>query len=387
MNMKSDYKLSSLLVPLLCLVIAGCSQEIPYSQEEETGEGQVELLFNASTGLITRTTLPGPDDLQHVQNVQLYIFDGTATSSICVASEDVNWVHTAGAENGLPTREQRYKVKYNGFQPTTTYTFLAVGLDNQSGGTYGLPAAITVGGTTLGDAKATLAAGKVRGDIAASELFAGASELTTTKLGSGTARVDLYRRVAGVMGYFTNIPTKINGTAVASLRIELYRIQNKSVPLLKQEQNDFIMGAMSEDEVDKILVEIQGADFVATDAVISKGSYVLPVIAPFATSDAATAASYDESYVKDYTLCVILTDDSGYVLRTQRVRASDTSSSETTGGTGIIVTTDAYRFPILANNFYSIGSKDAPIDLGGDGDDIYIEINPNWSQIVDVPFE
>lgn len=392
MNMKSGYKFIHLLIPLLSLALAGCSQEIPCSEQEDTGEGQVELIFNATTGLTTRTTLPGSDALQHVQNVQLYIFDGTEATSACVASEDVNWIHAAGAESGLPTKEQRYTVKYKDFQPTTTYTFLAVGLDDRSGGTYGLPDAVQVGTTQLGDAKALLAAGKGRADIAVSELFAGASELTTTKLGSGTARVDLYRRVAGVMGWFTNIPTKINGTAVASLRIELYRIQNKSVALLKPSSNDFIMGAMSTDEGDKIIVNIPSADFVTTtDGITSKGSYVLPIIAPFATEEAAIAAGYTtgaSSYVSDYTLRIILADASGNALRTQRVRNSSTGSSETTGGTGIIITSDAYRFPIVANNFYGIGSKEKPVDLGGDeGDDIYIEINSNWSQIVDAPFE
>lgn len=384
MNMKSDYKFIRLLVPLLCLVMAGCSQEIPYPEEEGTDEGQVELIFNASTALITRTALPGPDNLQHVQYVHLYIFDGTEATSACVASENVNWIHAAGAEAGLPTKEQRYTVKYKGFQPTTTYTFLAVGLDDQSGGTYGLPDDAIKVGTTLGNANAILASGKGRDAIAASELFAGASELTTTKLGSGTARVDLYRRVAGVMGWFTNIPTKINGTAVAFLRIELYRIQNKSVPLLKQGSNDFIMAPMSTDGTDKTIVSIPSAEFVTTTGgITSKGSYVLPTIAPFATQAAANAAGYtdDESYVKDYTLCVILADASGNTLRTQRVKNSDIGSSETTGGTGIIVSTDTYRFPIVANNFYSIGSKDTPVDLGGGGDDIVITVNPDWEVI------
>lgn len=389
MNMKLGYKLSSLLAPLLCFVVAGCSQEIPYSQEEETGEGQVELLFNASTGLTTRTTLPGPDNLQHVQNVQLYVFDGTTDASTCVASEDVSWIHAEGAANGLPTREQRYKVKYDGFQPSTTYTFLAVGLDDQSGATYNLPAAIEVGTTTLGNAKAEIASGKGRADIAVSELFAGFSPITTTILGSGTARVDLYRRVAGVMGYFTNIPTKINGTDVAFLRIELYKIQNGSVPLLKQLSNDFIMSPISEVETDKVVVDIPSTEFVA-DGTTSKGSYVLPIIAPFATiADAAAAGDeYNNvSYVKDYTLCVILADADGNPLRTQKVVNKNTGSSGTDGGTGIIVSTDAYRFPIVANQFYSIGSKDAPVDLGGGEDDIVITVHPEWEGITNIPLE
>lgn len=387
MNIKSGYKSHRLLIPLLCLATMSCSKEIPVAPEEDTGkEGQVELLFNASTGLTTRTQLPGPDNLQHVQNVQLYIFNGTADASTSVASEDISWMHSTGAENGLPTKEQRYKVKFAGFEASNTYTFLAVGLDDQSGATYNLPAAIGEG-TTLKEANAVLALGKGREAIACSELFAGASQLTTTKLGSGTARVDLYRRVAGVMGYFINIPTAINGTDVAFLRIKLYKAQNRSVPLLVQTP-DVIMLPIEETADNQILVDIPSSGFV-TDGTTSKGSYVLPMIAPFATLEAATTAGYgSDIYVKDYTLCVVLTDASGNALRTQRVRMKNVDSSDTSGGTGIIVSTDAYRFPILANQFYSIGSKDAPVDLGSDGDDIMIIVSPKWEYITDkLPLE
>lgn len=382
MNIKSGYKSHCLLIPLLCLFAMSCSQEIPIAPEEDTGkEGQVELLLNTSTGLTTRTQLPGPDNLQHVREVQLYIFDGTADASTCVASEDVSWEHAAGAENGLPTKEQRYKVNYAGFEASKTYTFLAVGLDDKSGATYNLPAAIGVG-TTLKEANAVLAFGQGREAIACSELFAGASQLTTTKLGSGTVRVDLYRRVAGVMGYFINIPTAINGTDVAFLRIKLYKAQNRSVPLLVQTP-DVIMLPIEETADNRILVDIPSSGFV-TDGTTSKGSYVLPMIAPFATLEAATAAGYaSDIYVKDYTLCVVLADASGNALRTQRVRMKNVDNADTSGGTGIIVSTDAYRFHILANQFYSIGSKDAPVDLGGDGGDIVITVNSNWLWVGD----
>ena len=108
------------------------------------------------------------------------------------------------------------------------------------------------------------------------------------------------------------------------------------------------------------------------------------MIAPFATIEAATAAGYaSDIYVKDYTLCVVLADASGNALRTQRVRMKNVDNADTSGGTGIIVSTDAYRFHILANQFYSIGSKDAPVDLGGDGGDIVITVNSNWLWVGD----
>ena len=231
---------------------------------------------------------------------------------------------------------------------------MAIGLDDTSGATYGLPNAIQANptsGTLLKDANALLAAGKGRTDIAGSELFADFSRLTTNILNGGTGHVDLYRRVAGVIGYFKNIPTQIGGVDVSALHIELYTIQNKSVPLIKRDSNDYIMGPMSSDPNDKIIVNIPKSAFVTGGTTI-KGSYILPIPAPVPTD-------------KDYTLQVVLVDASGTPLYTHKVRLSpDGEVSETNGGTGIIVpTNDPYRFPIITNHFYSIGTQASPIDL------------------------
>lgn len=348
-------KLCRLISSLLLLSWVGCSNEdLPDPSVPGSNKEPVVLIFNASPALMTRTVLTSPDNLQHVRQVQLYIFDGATDNARCVASENINWQYATGAENGLSTKEQTYKVVYEGFQASKVYTFLAIGLDDTSGATYGLPNAIQANptsGTLLKDANALLAAGKGRTDIAGSELFAGFSQLTTNILNGGTEHVDLYRRVAGVIGYFKNIPTQIGGVDVSALHIELYTIQNKSVPLIKRDSNDYIMGPMSSDPNDKIIVNIPKSAFVTGGTTI-KGSYILPIPAPVPTD-------------KDYTLQVVLVDASGTPLYTHKVRLSpDGEVSETNGGTGIIVpTNDPYRFPILTNHFYSIGTQASPIDL------------------------
>lgn len=346
-------KLCRLISALLLLSFVGCSNEdLPEPSIPGNDKESVVLIFNASPTLATRTQLAGPENLQHVRQVQLYIFNGSSDNARCVASEDINWQYSAGAANGLPTREQKYKVLYNDFQPATQYTFLAIGLDDTAGPTYGLPGAILAdpsSGTLLKDAKAVLATGKGRTDIARSELFAGFALLTTNILSGGTGHVDLYRRVAGVIGYFNNIPSQINGVDVNALRIELYQIQNKSVPLIKQSTNDYIMGAMSSDPNDKIIIEIPKSEFTP-GGTTHKGSYILPIPAPTSI---------------DYTLQVVLVNAAGTPLHTHKVRLSpDGEVSETTGGTGIITPTDdPYRFPIIVNHFYSIGTQANPVDL------------------------
>ena len=385
MNHRISHTLKGMLLFLACLTIAGCGQEeMPTPDAPDEHKPQVVLTFSASSGLVTRTQLPGTDNLQHVQTMQLYIFDGTGDDAWCVASEVVDWTDLA-APQGKPTVTKKHEVRYAGFTPGKPYTFLAVGMDDCSPATYGLPGAVVLNQTKLADAKAVLdmVGGKDRNDIAASELFGGSLVLTPAAAGQVTGTIDLFRRVAGVMGWFTNLPKQVNGKDVASLRIELYKAQNKSIWLTKPQSGaDVIMEPIEENDDNKILVKIdlKDTDF-GPETVVSKGSYVLPMIAPFATADEMTEAGYaDESiYVKDYTLRVVLAASDGTVLQEKRVKNNDTEMDDTMGGTGIIIPGDAFRFPINANWFYPIGRADKPVIWPEEEDgNIVITVNPDW---------
>ncbi len=382
MERKLSYTFKGMLFSLAGLIMAGCSHE-EMLDPEMPGDSQprVVLTFNASPQLTTRTQLPGSDNLQHVQTVHLYIFDGTEGSARCVASEEVDWTDKAAPDGG-GTASKEHPVKYDNFTAGQPYTFLAIGLDDRSGDTYGLPAAVAAGNTMLADAKAILAAGKAKADIAVSELFGGSIVLTPDANNTVTGTIDLYRRVAGVMGWFRNIPRQVNGMDVASLRIELYKAQNKSIWLSKpQTGEDVIMEAIEETDDNKILVQIDlTEDDFQPDKVISKGSYVLPMIAPFASEEEMQNAGYNNAdiYVKDYTLRVVLADNAGKTLQAKRVKDKE-ADGDTSGGTGVIITGNAYRFPINANWFYGIGSKEKPVEWPEEGDNnIVITVNPDW---------
>lgn len=384
MERKLSYTFKGMLFSLAGLIMTGCSHEEMFAPEM-LGDSQpkVVLTFNASPQLTTRTQLPGSDNLQHVQTVHLYIFDGTAGSARCVASEEVDWTDKAAPDGG-GTASKEHPVKYDNFTAGQPYTFLAIGLDDRSGDTYNLPKAVVVNTTTLAGAKAILAAGKTKADIAVSELFGGSTVLTPNDESKVTGAIDLYRRVAGVMGWFKNIPRQVNGTDVASLRIELYKAQNKSIWLSKpQTGEDVIMEAIEETDDNKILVQIDlKEDDFQQDKVISKGSYVLPMIAPFASEEEMRNAGYDDAdiYVKDYTLRVVLADNAGNILQAKRVKDKEADADgDTSGGTGVIITGNAYRFPINANWFYPIGTKENPVEWPEEGDNnIVITVNPNW---------
>lgn len=367
MNSKISNIIKIVFLFICCWGVVGCSNDDLNSPDSPNDEKtKVVLTFSTSPTLITRTVLPGLENLQHVESVQLFIFNGTGNNAMCVASEKVDWADLAAPE-GKPTVSKMHKVIYNNFEPGKPYTFVAVGMDNCSGATFALPEALQVGKSLLGEAKAVLATGRTKNDIAVSELFGGAAVITPVAAGQVTGTINLYRRVAGVMGWFKNIPRQVNGTNVAYLRIELFKAQNRSIWLTKPNlADDVIMEPIAENDENKILVEIklEDKDF-APDAVVSKGAYVLPMIAPFKTADEMIKAGYNDEaiYVKDYTFQVVLADANGNVLQARKVRNSDIAhNGGTEGGTGIIETSSAYRFPIIANWFYPIGSKDKPAE-------------------------
>lgn len=369
MNLKLSNTIKGMLLFLACLATAGCGQEdMPTPDTPDDSRPQVVLTFSASPGLTTRTQLPGPEYLQHVQTMHLYIFNGTGDDASCVAYEKVDWEDVKAPAGGANTVSKNHKVQYKDFAVGQPYTFIAVGLDDCSGATYGLPSAVTVG-TTLKEAKAVLASGKTRNDIAVSELFGGSLVLTPMAAGQITGTIKLDRRVAGVFGYFKNIPTKVGSTPVKSLRIELYKPQNKSIWLTAKptKEEDVIMEPISENASDKILVEIPlTEENTVKDKIISQGSYVLPMKAPT---------------TEDCTLLVTLADANGKRLQERKVKYQlDDKISDTSGGTGIItVTKDLYRFAINANWFYQIGSPEKPVIWPEEEDgNIVITVNPDW---------
>lgn len=341
---------------LLMMLLASCSRD-EYSDTSNTDDYDgltVDFRATSELTISTRTELTGAESVQHVQDVYLYVFNG---GGVCVASEDVNWkgyFQNLYGEVPVGTANMTYRVKYKNFIAGKSYTLLAVGCDAESGHTYGFPSAIAEG-TLLADARATLQTADYT-DIHQSELLSGKSVLTYA--GNGTrAQISLYRRVAGIIGWFTNLPSTVGGVAVESVRVSLYKKQNKSVPLLplslKPVFLDYTDDAVSQDG-GEVLVEIPVTEDITPDKIFCKGSFVLPVDAPPVVGE------------DDYTLRVELVGD-GKVLWYRRVKLGDGDELDpsTSSGTGIIDTEGSYRFPIIANQFYGIGSLASPIDIGG----------------------
>lgn len=396
---------------LAAVLAVSCSKEEGLAGQPETDSG-FDLVFAAQGEDLTfsRTTLQGPEALQHVSTVYLYIFKGTGDEARCVAEEDVDWPYWENAQDGKPTLEHKYRVKYMGFSAGEQYTFVAMGLDNtrtaagiednNSKYTYGLPESIGVG-TKLSELQVAVQAKCNRMDIAKSEWFAGSLELSGEQILAAKAEtLNLYRRVAGVMGYFTDVPD-----GVTKLQICLYQRQNTQAWVLPQpeingEFKDYVdspgentnqagqNGDTGESTDWQVLVELNAEDIEdmpgsglgVVGSVIIGGSYVLPA-----------RASTD----KETTLCLKLIGNNGNTTLTRKIYQQTSyapvqaslSRGETDEGTGIIGGDDdsqgpddeeyKYHYPIIANHFYSIGTEDNPVSLADNGE-IFVIINAGW---------
>lgn len=350
---------------LILLLLSACTSDGNPLPEEQ--QGNVTFLFTAGSEIKTRTVLNSSDNQQHVEKVHLFIFKGTDGSAACESVKEIPW--PAPSTVGYNTTARSYSIT---LEPGD-YTFLAIGLDDKSGATYNLPAAIAVG-TTLANAKATLASGKTKDDIAVSELFAGWNVATVQATGNTPVGINLYRRVAGVLGYFKNVPADVQ-----TIQVLLYEDQNTEIPLRKPTHNNVAdntdFGTQATGTTDnQILLSIDKTENVYEDtstgtpiSSVSKGAYVLPKQAPTATEVTNTLTvrtlKGDGTVVKKYNVII-------------------QSSTDGTSG-GNITGTETKKFPLYANQLYSIGTKTEPVDLKEENE-ITIIVNNKWDHIYDI---
>lgn len=350
---------------LILLLLSACTSDGNPLPEEQ--QGNVTFFFTAGSEITTRAVLNSSDNRQHVEKVHLFIFKGTGDNAIYEGVREIPWPSPSTV--GYNTTERSYSFRLD----PGVYTFLAIGLDDESGATYNLPSAIAVG-TTLANAKATLAQGKTKADIAVSELFAGWNEATVQATGNTPVSINLYRRVAGVLGYFKNVPTDVQ-----TIQVLLYKDQNTEVPLRKPTHNnvaeDTDFGTQATGTTDnRILLSIDKTEnvYTYTDPTAStevtgifKGAYVLPKQAPAAAT---------------HTLTVQTLKNDGTVVKSYNVITQ--SSSDGTSG-GDVTGTETKKFPLYANQLYSIGTKTEPVNLKEENE-ITITVNNKWDHIYDI---
>lgn len=373
-----------LYIGIILFVLTACAGTEEPASEACVGQGRVTLMLtvsnrsltaDGSTGNITYPVESEDGKLigtQHAETVFLYIFLGEGTRAQYVACENIGWKEYFERQGTLPdhTAQMPYTLKYKGFRVGQTYTFLAIGLSGGADVAFGFPDALAEG-STLGSALASLAEGQSSASIRTSEIYVGTEPFIPTGNDTQTT-IELWRRVAGVMGFFRNVPSAIDGRPVDALRLSLYTRQNTKMPLVERQQTPVFLDYIdspSGDADGQVLFSLPLSDAnPGVDEKISGGGYVLPAAAP--------------PGIDDYTLRIEAVDAAGNVLHYWRAKLpedDDLDQGNTGGGTGIIDTESAFRFPIVANHFYAIGSPENYVDLEGSGIDVDITIDPSWA--------
>lgn len=346
-----------MFLALASLFVFACSKDDESVPDSGVKKGYVTFDISAvnklSDGITTRGPIYSQAPVQHVTNVKVYAFENTGSAYTHVKTYDIT-----GWTDG--TTFKRFEVPVADKLGEGSYKFLAVGRDASDKFSVTTPSS----STTFDDMLASVV---TTGDE--DEIFAGSKDVTIASEGSRVS-IEMTRKVAGVMGYFKNVPQILNGTTVASLRLTA-SVTNKSVNLTTGigssagTTNYNIMNIdLTTQTVDNGVY--QGNDLSAQGVVKLPnsqlgGAYLLPA--------------------NGVTLTLGLYDASGNSLKTWVVKDSN-------GG--------ASTFNITGNHFYSLGIKTKPDSTdGGTGDpgdddsaidlltdqNIVVSINPAWETI------
>lgn len=172
-----------------------------------TASGNVDYKFDNTVGVAT-----GIDNVSAASGV-ITITNFTSDAGEHEVTEDSWTNHT----------DQTKTIKLTGLAEKSKYKFVAVGYNQSSGNTnpYGEPNLTNESTTLEYFTTKALASGKT--DYAIEELFAGVSAENATQTDKAAfntpASVTLTRQVAGMLGYFYNVPTKIDGKVVQYVRV------------------------------------------------------------------------------------------------------------------------------------------------------------------------
>lgn len=239
--MKKSYLFSAFAAGMVML--SACSNDGDLTGGDESNDAVQQIVLqvaNAGDGLQTRAGRPlySSEALQTIQNVRVLVYkndDATegvaAPAKTIVLDKKLNWKESktyTNVANGDHGRQLTIFLKGDDKLTEGKYKIMAVGYSNNSDYTFSVGVDEMADETLAGknkvytDIKATLTPGKK-----AEEVFAGDAqininadkEVTNNTNGENGVVVTMHRQVAGGLGYFTNIPAKVDGVDAKYLRL------------------------------------------------------------------------------------------------------------------------------------------------------------------------
>lgn len=411
--------------------------------ELKEGEGLLKInLSNTSENSRAVRPVGSSAAANNVNVVKIYVFKGANTASgnedykfdnavevatgidnVSAASGVItitNFTSTAGEHEVTEDlwedhTDQTKTIKLTGLAKNSKYKFVAVGYnvvnpESSTTNPYGEPS-LSNGTTTL-NTFTTTALGEGKTDYDIEELFAGVSAENATQTDKAAfntpASVTLTRQVAGMLGYFDNVPTKIDGSLVKYVRVyanDEYTQFKWPAQLLGtgspfNGDTQATAGSSNGEGSNKYLLMEFNMETIATNwnsGNPSEDTYTFSSFgengaignetagaiinsdgkAPLAENYKAPAglklkenSIFGGRYIIPYaahvesqTLTVELQDVSGDALKTLKVTTNEVPSQ---------IASEAaptkYAYDIRCNNFYSIGKKLYTDNTGGDPD-------------------
>lgn len=410
--MKKNY-LAMTAIAIGLLTFSACSSDDDFGGEQTTtakGEMQdVELTFNigVNSGKETRAGRPlySAEALQRVNKMNVYYFkedNGQYKYAGEVTSAD-NFGFQLTADEGNKTTQNTLKET---LEEGASYKFLAIGLEDNGSAYSDFKTQLTAGTTVLENVKLTLGTGGV-----ADEAFAGVSDVITItdgKASKNPIKIQLNRVVAGVLGYFKNVPYKVNdgnNGLVQVTKVVVKAVQKgtdvKYVDNGTTVSNVWAAGTQNNTAYDLITINLDGCTEVAGQNIYSNANYK-----GYGENNVVVE---ENSFVGgQFVLPVVKASTNTLVVELR----GQVGSEEKVLKTFQVKKGGEIAYSLDANSFYSIGHKstadgtngengdedpdiDDPKDPDKDDDPVdlsketYIELTVNaaWSAIYDLDLE
>ncbi len=344
--------------------------------------GEITLALNAGgSGAETRSARPvySSEAYSEVTDVELKLFkkNGENWEAATGVTTDLaegwaisNWGTQSAVSPGTTDNKTTKTVKLKNLDKSAEYKLVAYGYKKDLETTLDW---------TANPAIATPANGK---DV--EELFAGEKEFSTNdkgKINTTPVQVEMRREVAGVLGYFKNIPEKVGETTVKSVRVYASSSNTAyNIPSLALQNQ---CGTVGTEKVTILNLTIPTDAVTATDGIYN-----------WAGKDETNLKTEDNSLLggcflvpfakvdDKATFTIALCDEDGNDLKTWTGVLDQTQTGED----------NSKIFNVNRNYFYSFGKKlkanttgtdpdpDEPIDLSVNNE-ITIILNNAWSVI------
>lgn len=317
----------------------------------------VSAVNNLNIGNAARGNIYSQEATQHVTNVMIHAFMNNGSDYVYSRSYTIS-----GWSDG--TTFKSYEVGDSEKLPQGNYMFLAIGRDASDNYTVTTPGV----GTTYSSMLAS-----VQSSGQETEIFAGSVQAQIASKGSRVS-IPMTRKVAGVLGYFKNVPQSLNSVPVKYLRLTVTN-SNQQVNLTNGVGINTAPTSFNIIDMDLSTQATSNGVYTGND-LSAQGVVKVP------NSQLSGSFLIPVSGVK---LTLALYDASNNVLQSWVVKDASNNNSDT--------------FNITANHFYSLGMKkqagnvnggtddpgddDNPIDLLID-QNIVVTISPAWEMMHDL---